>query len=211
MKYTFLKGKFLSEYAAKDLSNNPENARVIADFLIKLHSIDISELEGTYLKTIHTLKYWEKLYSSVKSDVFPYLNNQQQDEVNEIFINFINSYPSLSYKKSIIHGDLTTSNIIYNKKINRVDGIVDFTDTQIGDPAFDFAGLYWTFGTDFTKEVLSWYSTSELSDSIFRRVNTFYGLQPVFHELLYAIKNNQKINWESTIERFSYLKTLATL
>lgn len=100
---------------------------------------------------------------------------------------------------------MTTSNIIYSKDKGCVNGIIDFTDAQIGDPAFDFAGVYWTFGLDFTKDVLHWYNGYETSESLLKRVKTFYGLQPVFHELLYAIENNQEIKWKSALERFSTL------
>ncbi|USK53158.1 aminoglycoside phosphotransferase family protein [Cytobacillus solani] len=208
VKYAFLKGKSLSEYTDCQLNEEPENAKLMADFLTKLHSIDISVMNDTNLTAIHTLHYWENLYSLVKQVVFPFLNTYQQSEISEVFISFINNYSSLSYKKTLIHGDLTPSNIIFNKTINRIDGIIDFTDAQFGDPAFDFAGLYWTFGPDFTQKVLSWYNNTECADLIFNRVRTFYGLQPVFHELLHVIKNKQKMNWESALDRFSQLKSL---
>lgn len=208
VKYDFLNGQSLSEITDCQLNEKPENAKLIGDFLTKLHSIDCSNMNDTTLETIHTLYYWESLYTSVKQEVFPFLNTYQQNEISEVFNSFINNYSTLSYKKTLIHGDLTASNIIYNKTLNRIEGIIDFTDAQFGDPAFDFAGLYWTFGPDFTNEVLSFYSSSESSDSIFKRVSSFYGLQPVFHELLYALKNEQKINWESALDRFFQLKSL---
>ena len=206
--YTFLKGRSLNEYADCNLIDNPQNAKLIGDFLTKLHSIDRLALKETNLKTKHTLNYWERLYTSMKSDVFPFLNGYQQNEINEVFIPFINNYSNISYKKTLIHGDLTASNIIYNQTRNQIEGIIDFTDAQFGDQAFDFAGLYWSFGSDFTKEVLSMYQHSECVESIFHRVSSFYGLQPVFHELLYAVKNKQKINWETALDKFSQLKSM---
>lgn len=206
--YAFLKGQSLSDYIDFPINEDPENAKLISDFLTKLHSIDISDMNDTNLETIHILHYWEKLYASVKKNVFPFLNTYQQNEISEVFIPFINNYTTITDKKTLIHGDLTASNIIFNKTRNQIYGIIDFTDAQFGDPAFDFAGLYWTFGPDFTQRVLSGYSSSECTASIFNRVRVFYGLQPVFHELLYAVKNGQKINWESALNRFSQLKSL---
>ncbi|MFE8697386.1 aminoglycoside phosphotransferase family protein [Cytobacillus sp. FJAT-53684] len=206
VKYPLIKGKSLSEHAIYDLSANPENAKIIGDFLTKLHSIDLSELEGTKLDTVHTLNYWQGLYSSVKTVVFPYLNQHQQEEVNEIFADFIRDFPSLTYKKTVIHGDLTSSNMIFNKEDGLVTGIIDFTDAQIGDPAFDFAGLYWNFGPAFTREVLSWYSASESVDTLFSRVSSFYGLQPIFHELIYAIENNHRIHVDRAFEKITNLR-----
>ncbi|WP_375137316.1 phosphotransferase [Cytobacillus oceanisediminis] len=110
-------------------------------------------------------------------------------------------------KKVIIHGDLTTANILFNQEKGLVNGIIDFTDAQIGDPAFDFAGLYWSFGPDFTKDVLSYYKAED-KESIFKRVQSFYGLQPIFHNLIFAVKENLDVNWETAFERFSYLNSL---
>lgn len=205
-KYDFIDGKSLNEYSNINLDKNPENAILIGNFLTELHCMDVAELKETNLKTIHTIKYWQELYSSVRNNLFPFLNCQQRDLIEEIFTGFISRYPSHTFKKSIIHGDLTISNIIYNERKSRVEAIIDFTDAQIGDPAFDFAGLYWSYGPDFTKKVLSWYKTSESIDGLFERVKTFYGLQPVFHELLYSVRNNQTINWNTALDRVSMLK-----
>ncbi|MEQ6376116.1 aminoglycoside phosphotransferase family protein [Bacillaceae bacterium S4-13-56] len=207
--YSFLEGTPLIEIPKQNLKENPLNAKGIGDFLTKLHKIDISKLSDTNLTTIHTLKYWESLYLNVKREVFPFLKQQQRKEIDEVFNNFISSFPKLTYKKTVIHGDLTTSNIIYNEDKGSVYGIIDFTDAQIGDPAFDFAGLYWDFGLDFTKDVFHWYKGNESSESLLKRVRTFYGLQPVFHELLYAIKNNLPINWNGVLKKFSALYQLS--
>ena len=58
---------------------------------------------------------------------------------------------------------------------------------------------------DFTKNVLACYQSSEIAEDIMQRVSKFYGLQPVFHELLYSLENKRIINWESALERFTFL------
>ncbi|MFT4414350.1 aminoglycoside phosphotransferase family protein [Fredinandcohnia humi] len=205
--YSLIEGKSLNQITIPNLRDNPVNARVIGDFLTKLHSLDVSSREIT-LKTTHTLSYWEDLYSNVTSALYPFINKQQVYDIDHFFTNFIEVFPRLTFKKSVIHGDLTASNIIYNQEKKGISGIIDFTDAQIGDPAFDFAGLYWDFGPDFTKDVLHWYSGNETSNSLYNRVKAFYGLQPVFHELLYAVKNRQQVNWETALEKFSSLYEL---
>lgn len=209
VKYSFLEGTTLVDLPKQNLIENSLNAKGIGDFLTKLHNIDFSKLNNTSLETVHTLEYWESLYSKVKNVIFPLLEIKQQKEIDEVFNNFIDSFPKLTYKKTVIHGDLTASNIIYSEEKGCVNGIIDFTDAQIGDPAFDFAGLYWAFGIDFTKEVLHWYNGNESSDLLLERVKTFYGLQPVFHELLYAIKNNLSVSWNEVLQKFSTLYQLS--
>lgn len=205
VKYPLIEGKSLSVYPPNIITRNLENARLLGDFLTKLHSIEIEELNRRKLTILHSHSYWGSLYKKVEEQVFPFLKIKQREQISHVFIQFLESYEDISANKVIIHGDLTTSNIIYNEQRERISGIIDFTDAQIGDPAFDFAGIYWSYGPDFTKNVLSCYQSYENAEAILQRVSKFYGLQPVFHELLYALENQRIINWETALERFTFL------
>lgn len=205
VKYPVIEGNSLSEYPANIITCHFENARLLGDFLTKLHSIEVAQVNRTKLTSLHSHSYWESFYKKVERQVFPFFKNKQQEQIAHLFERFLESYEDIPAKKVIIHGDLTTSNIIYNKQKGRISGIIDFTDAQIGDPAFDFAGIYWAYGPDFTKNVLSCYQSSEKTEAIFKRVSNFYGLQPVFHELLYALENQYTINWETALDRFNCL------
>ncbi|QHJ71319.1 aminoglycoside phosphotransferase family protein [Planococcus halotolerans] len=209
VKYDFMKGSSLSEFPVSKLRDNPFNAKGIGDFLTKLHSIELSKLHHSNVGTTHSLKYWENLYAMVERDVFPFLASGQQHKISELFSEFLERLPALTNKKTIIHGDLTAANIIYNHEKECINGIIDFTDAQLGDPAFDFAGLYWDFGLEFTKDVLRWYRSTENKEALLNRVKTFYGLQPVFHELLYAVNHNHQINWDTALKKFNRLYQLA--
>lgn len=202
--YAFLEGSSLNEVQVENLLDHPFNARSVADFLTKLHHIDKLSVDCS-LASVHSLKYWEELYSEIKIKIFPFLSSEEQNMINEMFVSFFKKYPHFQYKKTIIHGDLTASNIIYSLQNNCISGVIDFTDFQIGDPAFDFAGLYWDFGLEFTEEVLKGYSGDEDKSELLERVTSFYGLQPIFHDLLYQLKNNQKVNWDTALKKFFYL------
>ncbi|MEF7563539.1 aminoglycoside phosphotransferase family protein [Bacillus infantis] len=208
VRYDYLEGRMLGDISMDSFKNNQENARLLGDFLTKLHSIDPAEADTMNLKTLHTLEYWEALHSSVREEILPYLKDREKDLINRIFRDFLEEFPGYSIKKSIIHGDLTASNIIYSEKKGRISAVIDFTDAQLGDPAFDFAGIYWAYGENFTREVLSWYQTNESADALFKRVQSFYGLQPIFHELLYDVRNGKKPDWKAGLGKFGALVSL---
>lgn len=208
VRYDYLEGRMLGDISMDSFKNNKENARLLGDFLTKLHSIDPAEADTMNLKTLHTLEYWEALHSSVREEILPYLKDREKDLINRIFRDFLEEFPGYSIKKSIIHGDLTASNIIYSEKKGRISAVIDFTDAQLGDPAFDFAGIYWAYGENFTREVLSWYQTNESADALFKRVQSFYGLQPIFHELLYDVRNGKKPDWKAGLGKFGALVSL---
>jgi aminoglycoside 2''-phosphotransferase len=199
--YPFLSGESLNEHSF-DLRKNPENAQLLGDFLTKLHQIKDSPLPS-----IHTFRYWQSLFESLRKKVFMALRDEERQAIEEVFTHFLNGYAALSYKKVPIHGDLSASNILFDRVGNRLSGVIDFTDAQMGDPAFDFAGIYWNYGPEYTKQVLSYYHSKESSDELFERVSTFYGLQPVFHELLHSIEKNEPID-RAQLARFMELKQL---
>ncbi|TYS14153.1 aminoglycoside phosphotransferase family protein [Rossellomorea vietnamensis] len=206
VRYDYLEGDSLSDFEVINLIK-PQNAEIIGDFLTKLHSINLSEFKGAKILPIHTKEYWEDLYNSVEALVFPCIKQSQKIEINNLFNDFFSNSNFSTTKKVLIHGDLTIANILFQKDKGLVSGIIDFTDAQAGDPAFDFAGLYWSLGPDFTAEVLSYYQVKD-NGSIFNRVQSFYGLQPIFHNLLYAIKENHYVDWETALDRFSYLNSI---
>lgn len=198
--YQYINGVSLNELDR--IPNRNENAKLLGDFLTKLH-----RLKNTpELQTNHTYDFWKQLYTSVKREVFPFLNEFQRGEIRETFIEFLAGYSVDSLSKTVIHGDLSASNIIFDRDSERISGVIDFTDAQIGDPAYDFAGFYWNFGPEFTKEVLSYYSGIETSAALFNRVKHFYGIQPIFHELLHAVHEGHYVDWENAFTNFLVLK-----
>jgi len=199
--YPFLSGESLNEHPF-DLRKNPENAQLLGDFLTKLHQI-----KGSHLSSIHTFCYWQSLFESLRKKVFTQLHGEEQQAIEEVFTYFLNKYPAFSYKKVSIHGDLSASNILFDRAENRISGIIDFTDAQMGDPAFDFAGIYWNYGPEYTRKVLSFYHIDESIEAMFDRISTFYGLQPVFHELLHSVKKNEAFD-RKLLTRFMSLKQL---
>jgi aminoglycoside 2''-phosphotransferase len=199
--YPFLSGESLNEHPV-DLRKNPENAQLLGDFLMKLHQI-----KGSHLPSIHTFRYWLSLFESLRKKVFTRLHGEEQLAIEDVFTHFLNGYAAFSYKKVPIHGDLSASNIIFDRAEYKISGIIDFTDAQMGDPAFDFAGIYWNYGPEYTRKVLSFYQSDESSEEMFERIRTFYGLQPVFHELLHSIENNEPIDF-AQLKRFMELKQL---
>lgn len=53
-------------------------------------------------------------------------------------------------RRCIIHADLTEDHILLAPGGDRLAGVIDFTDAQLGDPAFDFTFL-WAHGDDAAK------------------------------------------------------------
>ena len=189
-----------------NLVNIDESAKLLGDFLTKLHSIQASDFKQGSISVIHTITYWHDFYSSIQKEIFPLLLQAYQQKIEQLFQHFFSRYRNDATRNCVIHGDLTKANILYNPTYQLVTGVIDFTDAQLSDPAFDFAGFYWDFGSEFTRKILSYYTGSESAHSIYERVRRFYGLQPIFHELLHAIRNGITVNANEKIQKLFILQ-----
>lgn len=172
VSYAYLEGSPLR-------TEQSEIANVLGAFLSELHGMDITTAEAMGFTYERNGVYWERFYGELKSKLYPYFSQKQQDFVDRIFKTFLEK-DGQKHSKKLIHGDLTGSNLLYDQERDRLTGIIDFTDAMIGDPAIDFAGFYWDFGPEFTRLVLDHYEGDEEREVIYQRVEQFYGIQPLF-------------------------------
>ncbi|MBZ5201892.1 aminoglycoside phosphotransferase family protein [Planomicrobium chinense] len=179
-----------------------DNARLLGEFLTQLHGMPVPD----YLPMRHTQLFWEKLYRDIDQLIFPHFSTEERLDIQSTFADFF-AASSEANTRTVIHGDLTASNLLFDAENKRINGVIDFADAQIGDPAFDFAGIYWDYGPTFTQMVLEHYNGSADKESIWQLVKKFYGLQPVFHELLRTVKNNETVQWNHALDKFKKLKS----
>lgn len=178
----------------------------IGNFLTALHHITVDELPN--LHAIHSHSFWKTLYNHLQQIIFPQLETNIIRAIDVVFETFLETLSTDTRLSVPIHGDLTTANMIYSQSEQKLVGIIDYTDAQIGDPAFDFAGLYWTYGLDTVLSVLRYYKTDECKQGIVERVKRFYGLQPLFHHLLYLHEQKELDKASPFVNRFLKLKKL---
>ncbi|RQW22805.1 aminoglycoside phosphotransferase family protein [Bacillus sp. C1-1] len=178
----------------------------LGNFLTTLHRITVDELPN--LHATHSHSFWDTMYAQLRQNIFPQLETNVSHAINIVYEDFLESLSSNNRKPVPIHGDLTTANMIYSQGEQKLVGIIDFTDAQLSDPAYDFAGLYWTYGLDTVLSVLRYYKTDECKQGIVERVKRFYGLQPLFHHLLYLHEQKELDKASPLVNRFLELKKL---
>jgi aminoglycoside phosphotransferase (APT) family kinase protein len=69
---------------------------------------------------------------------------------------------------SLVHNDLWAEHILVDSRSGRVSGIIDWSDTVIGDPAIDFACLYTWYGESWLENVLAHYNGKLVAEVISR-------------------------------------------
>ncbi len=85
-------------------------------------------------------------------------------------------------------GDLTSRNILFDPSKLRLTGILDWSDSLVGDPAFDFAGLF-EINRNFGHEILRLYEKAESNFNT--RIDLYVKTIP-FHEIIWGITQNSE-------------------
>ncbi|GAF12393.1 kanamycin kinase [Bacillus sp. JCM 19046] len=197
VSYAYLEGSPLR-------TEQSEIANVLGAFLSELHGMDITTAEAMGFTYERNGVYWERFYGELNSKLYPHFSQKQQDFVDRIFKTFLEK-DGQKHSKKLVHGDLTSSNLLYDQEGGRLTGIIDFTDAMIGDPAIDIAGFYWDFGPEFTRLVLDHYEGNEPREAIYQRVEQFFGIQPLFFQLLHRYDNEQPLDQSEAMIRLAQL------
>ncbi|MFJ8115329.1 aminoglycoside phosphotransferase family protein [Bacillus mycoides] len=167
----------------------------LATFLAALHSIPLKRTETLGFPIEKTLTYWKELQTKLNQYFTNSLTSLQKSALNRLFENFFICIAKSTFQNTIIHADFTHHHILFNNLNKTISGVIDFGDAQIGDPAFDFAGLYYDFGREFTTSIYEQYSAliSHRDPLLIHRITTFYQYSPLLHNLIYNIETNNEI------------------
>ncbi len=157
----------------------------LAECLSKLHNSDLPhEMNDVLLKKGHSFfSSFQTYFLNVFKDKI------EDDEIQKLqdILSKINKYQS-TFTPVLIHGDFTSDHWFFDSNMNLV-GCIDFEDAMIFDPAYDFAGIWMSYGEKTTEEVIKHYALT-LGDTWKERIKLYLMLVP-YHQKLhdYLTKN----------------------
>jgi aminoglycoside 2''-phosphotransferase len=155
--YKEIKGVQLSNELLQRLPSKTKEgiAEEIGNFLFSLNSFPVEKAQEIgIIKWDFTEKYYQYFYEIFTKYVKNELPFNEQDLLNRLFREFINEPNNWAYTPSLIHGDISYDHIIFNSLDNKLSGIIDFGGIAIGDPAYDFCGIYSDYGKEFLELIL---------------------------------------------------------
>ena len=164
-------------------------ARSIALFLEGLHSETLSQFAQANGLRHKTLDQWILFKNHVFEKAKIHLTETTCQIIEAFFSEFVDLMKTSAPGEAVIHGDFSSDHILFDEHRKVLTGIIDFGDIQIGDPAFDFTGLYMDYGKEFAERVLSYYTLNKRD--FLERIERFYIKQVPLHSLLYGIEQNE--------------------
>ena len=160
--------------------------------------IKILEQLGRFLSQLHQLEFqhphlstepygggdfWQELWPLVA----PHLTKTGESKARAFFESGLSKLNAASIPIVLTHSDLGTNNLLVDFEESSLQGIIDFSDLTIGDPAVDFAGFYRNFGKPFVEQLLNFYKPP-LGDLFWLRVQ-LSSLKKQFFVVYFAKKH----------------------
>lgn len=169
-------------------SVGPEKvARQLSNFLNQLHHfplLNVERLKVTMSDGAGWRQRYLDFYSKIQVQVLGLLDETSSSQVREFFEEYLGFEVNFKFEPVLIHGDLSSEHILFDAEKGLVTGVIDWGDSTVGDPAFDFTGLKYDFGDDFTGMVLSGYEG--VKDTNFVSRIKFYSRLIPFYEVIFG-------------------------
>jgi aminoglycoside 2''-phosphotransferase len=116
----------------------------LGGFLSELHDLrptgEVSKsLAGFERKS--WLASQHRSYRDAKGYAYPLLDAAARVRAEAFWAEYLEKIPHFKFRTALCHSDLTDQNLIIDPSNGKLNGVIDWGDARIGDPAFDFAGL----------------------------------------------------------------------
>jgi len=170
--YAMLPGRQMYSYLLRGISlaHKTKIAKQLARFLSELHKIPLKKAQK-YVVHPSLRSWWHPELArqrliKMRRTIFKKLNRREIDWIEHVH----KWYFALHHPKIqvLLHGDLAPDHILFNpEESKKITGIIDFGDSEIGDPAQDFNCL-WSYGKQFVEIVYANYSGPKDKDFLAR-------------------------------------------
>ncbi|AFY97027.1 phosphotransferase family protein [Chamaesiphon minutus] len=159
-------------------------ATQLGSFLKSLHEIEPVVLSNIDLPQIDR-RWWTNLLNKAERFVFPKVASTTAELLRSQIQSHIEQLPSLPCV--LRHGDFGSSNILWDGEKN-ITGIVDFGSLGWGDPGWDIAGLFVSYGSSFVERLTSTYPAI---DSLLERL-PFYESKFALMEAIFGAEHSDR-------------------
>jgi aminoglycoside 2''-phosphotransferase len=168
--YPFIKGTSFTYNQIQQLTPEERilNGLKLGTFLKTLHSIPLNKAKELQVNFMNLPMFWKEKRKQTLRLFNDFISPQQLTWVDMIFLDFLKNIEMNPISMTVNHSDLKPPHIIIDNK--EIQGIIDFSEVVVGDPAYDFQYLG-RYGKDFYKGVLESYGEY---DSTFDFRQKFY-------------------------------------
>ncbi len=147
----------------------------------------------------------KELYEGAQIKLYPILNQEEVSWIDHQFSHYFSLKGEI--KLALIHTDLNSDHIFFDKDQGKISGIIDFTNMEYADSAIDFSRLL-DYGEDFMRKVIGQYQGFKDEDLIqrakFRRLTSVVGnmLRIINGEQMPTTFEDQRLRLNKRMKQF---------
>jgi aminoglycoside 2''-phosphotransferase len=167
----------------------------LGSFLKELHSVPVQDAIRYPLPLSDTADECADIYGRIREKCFPYMSMSARVWASDHFETFLNDPRNFQYEPVLKHGDFGTTNILFDRERQVINGILDFGGAGLGDPAYDFAGILSGYGEPFLRRFAVVYPEIE---TFWNRILFYKGTFALL-DALFGIENDDREAFESGI------------
>jgi aminoglycoside 2''-phosphotransferase len=172
-------------------------AAQLGGFLRALHAVPLAAL-GAEAPRADTYETCADIYRRMRQKLFPHMRPAARRWAAAHFERFLGHAANFEYEPVLKHGDFGPSNILFDRQAGRVQGILDFGNSCLGDPAYDFAGLLSGYGEAFVRRCALVYPAVE---DFLPRVHFYQGTFALL-EALFGVEHGDDDAYRAGMARY---------
>lgn len=177
--YKIVSGSVLRKPGFRRLSRNNKDqvASKLVNFINYYHGIPLKDFKKFRPRTkLDFVKDERRIARELKKTLYPCLSKKEVDTIQSHYKD-ARQLLKTQQEQCPLHGDLYSENIIWDKTRARV-GIIDFTDSLIGDPAKDFE-VFFDYGPEVAQDAYERYEGPK-DDYFLRRAEMYHKTHGIY-------------------------------
>ncbi|QLY32532.1 aminoglycoside phosphotransferase family protein [Nocardia huaxiensis] len=185
--YPAVPGESLSDGAWRERGLlSDENAGVVARFIEEVHGFSVGRARELGVGERDMRSEFGEDLELVRAQVVPLLPTREGRRLLEVWEGYLEGEANFRYEPAVMHADVSLDHLLVTG--DRITGVIDFGDLQIGDPDYDLCYLWTDAGAEFVGRVQD--RRGKTVDAVLRGKLDFWACSDSAIDVLHAIEHD---------------------
>ncbi|RJO73480.1 hypothetical protein D5S18_19895 [Nocardia panacis] len=176
----------VAEWERRGIARTPDAVRVLAELIDALHGFPVDRARELGIETADPRGDFAEDLDAVRAEVIPLLPAPEARALLAAWEGYLADDANFAYRPTLLHSDISLDHLLVTD--TRITGLIDFGDTEIGDPAYDLAYLYPEAGPAFVRRVQQ-ARGADLDPGLERKLR-FWACADPARDVLHGIEND---------------------
>ncbi|MFF2555778.1 phosphotransferase family protein [Nocardia sp. NPDC058058] len=142
------------EWRARGMLDDEKVARAVAEFIDEVHAFPADRAREFGVEDRDMRAEFAADLELIRAQVIPLLAAADGRELVARWERYLGEDRNFEYSPVLMHGDVSLDHLLVTG--DRITGVIDFGDVQIGDPDYDLSYLWPDAGAEFVRRVQHW-------------------------------------------------------